>query len=167
MTSCRDTLQTHVSLVAKHCRNSFRLPIMCIALHPSRSIRVKECRLSAGFLLSCEAPKRWRLSCFSLLSPLQGAQIGVYIDRFDARCRGPTSADSRKTEKETFTASHSDRPIPGFLRLDVPADGRAGSNDWCAAIPDHIPARRQYRTKPFESQDFPGPASAAECRNRS
>lgn len=107
---------------------------------------------------------------FELLFPLvasAGAQIGVYIDRFDSRCRGPTTADSGKTEKETLTASHSDHPIPGFLRLDVPADGRTGSNDWCAAIPDHIPARRQYGTKPFESQDFPGPASAAECRNRS
>jgi hypothetical protein len=69
-TSCRYTLQTDASLAVKHSRNSLRLPIMCTALHPSSFLRINEGRLSAGFLLSCKTYRRWRLSCFSSLSPL-------------------------------------------------------------------------------------------------
>lgn len=79
MTCCRDTLQTQVRMVAKHCRNSFRLPIMCIALHPLHSIRGNKCRLSTDFILICKTFSRWRLSCFSLLSPLQGRRSGCTL----------------------------------------------------------------------------------------
>jgi hypothetical protein len=63
---------------------------------------------------------------FKLLFPIVAsarAQIGVYIDRLDAKCRRPASTTRSKTESQTFTAPHPDRPISGFLRIDVPAGG--------------------------------------------
>lgn len=73
-------------------RDPFRLPIMCSGLHPPHSAGVKQFQLSADFLSSWKTVPRWCFSCFSLVSPRQGAQIGVYIDRFDAKCRRPGSA---------------------------------------------------------------------------
>jgi hypothetical protein len=84
----------HRTLRAKHPRNPFRLPIMCTGLHPWDSAWINELQLSIGFISSWKTGPRWRLSCFSLTSPLQEAQIGVYSDRLDARCRRPASAAS-------------------------------------------------------------------------
>src|SRR5580700_2343726 len=119
---------------------------MCIVLHLPNPPRAGEYGLSAVFLAIWESSARWCSSCISPDARCLGAQIGVSIVKLDAghRGRNPAGVACPETQEQAFPAPGSDRTISGFIRIDVPAGGGTGSDDFCPALFDPIFARRQF-----------------------